>query len=115
MFPCLLPPNPREREARVLGNHGVDFPQLKMRGSVLRTEPVEGMPEQAVGASDFAFRKRLDGGYTVAHRGASVAEIVPDSFRTEVIRYESVMRAALPSYDFNQTLLTMPLLLIRRT
>lgn len=64
-----------------LGNHGVDFPQLKIRGSVLRTEPMEGLPEQAVGASDFAFRKRLDGGYTVAQRGASVAEIVPDSFR----------------------------------
>ena len=64
-----------------LGNHGVDFPQLKIRGSVFRTEPMEGLPDEAVGASDFAFRKRLDGGYTVAHRGASVAEIVPDSFR----------------------------------
>ena len=64
-----------------LGNHGVDFPQLKVRGSVLRTGPMEGLPEQAVGAAGFAFRKRLDGGYTVAHRGGSVAEIVPDSFR----------------------------------
>jgi glycine/D-amino acid oxidase-like deaminating enzyme len=64
-----------------LGNHGVDFPQLKIRGSVLRTEPIAGLPEESVGASDFSFRKRLDGGYTVAHRGASVAEIVPDSFR----------------------------------
>jgi glycine/D-amino acid oxidase-like deaminating enzyme len=34
-----------------------------------------------VGGSGFAFRKRLDGGYTVANRGASVAEIVPDSLR----------------------------------
>ena len=64
-----------------LGNHGVDFPQLKVRGSVLRTEPLEGLPEQAVGGNGFAFRKRLDGGYTVAHRGGSVAEIVPDTFR----------------------------------
>ncbi len=64
-----------------LGNHGVDFPQLKVLGSVLRTEPLAGLPEQAVGASDWAFRKRLDGGYTVAQRGASVAEVVPDSFR----------------------------------
>ncbi|GAA0566842.1 FAD-binding oxidoreductase [Craurococcus roseus] len=64
-----------------LGNHGVDFPQLKVRGSVLRTEPLEGLPEQAVGGNGFAFRKRQDGGYTVAHRGGSVAEIVPDSFR----------------------------------
>jgi hypothetical protein len=50
-------------------------------GSVLRTEPLEGPPTHAVGGSDFAFRKRQDGGYTIAHRGASVAEIVPDSFR----------------------------------
>ncbi|WP_043337522.1 NAD(P)/FAD-dependent oxidoreductase [Belnapia moabensis] len=64
-----------------LGNHGVDFPQLKILGSVLRTEKLEGLPEMAVGASDWAFRKRRDGGYTVAQRGASVAEIVPDSFR----------------------------------
>lgn len=64
-----------------LGNLGIDLPQLKVLGSVLRTAPLEGPPEIAVGGSDFAFRKRLDGGYTVAQRGASVAEIVPDSFR----------------------------------
>jgi glycine/D-amino acid oxidase-like deaminating enzyme len=64
-----------------LGNHGVDFPQLKILGSVLRTETLEGLPDLAVGASDWAFRKRRDGGYTVAQRGASIAEIVPDSFR----------------------------------
>ncbi|WP_441492666.1 NAD(P)/FAD-dependent oxidoreductase [Bosea sp. 2RAB26] len=64
-----------------LGNLGIDFPQLKVLGSVLRTQPLDGPPPYAVGASDFAFRKRQDGGYTVAHRGASTAEIVPDSFR----------------------------------
>ena len=64
-----------------LGNMGIDFPQLKILGSVLRTEPLEGPPSHAVGGSDFAFRKRADGGYTLAHRGASIAEIVPDSFR----------------------------------
>lgn len=64
-----------------LGNLGIDFPQLKVLGSVLRTQPLEGPPTHAVGGSDFAFRKRADGGYTIAHRGASVAEIVPDSFR----------------------------------
>lgn len=64
-----------------LGNLGIDFPQLKVLGSVLRTEPLNGPPSHAVGGSDFAFRKRQDGGYTIAHRGASTAEIVPDSFR----------------------------------
>jgi glycine/D-amino acid oxidase-like deaminating enzyme len=47
----------------------------------MRTQPLEGGPECAVGASDFGFRKRLDGGYTVARRGATEADIVPDSFR----------------------------------
>lgn len=64
-----------------LGNLGIDFPQLKILGSVLRTTPMEGPPTHAVGASDYAFRKRADGGYSIAHRGASLAQIVPDSFR----------------------------------
>ncbi|MBI1774106.1 MAG: FAD-binding oxidoreductase [Proteobacteria bacterium] len=63
------------------GNLGLDFPQLKVLGSVMRTQPMDGPSELAVGGSDFAFRKRLDGGYTVGRRGATVAEIVPDSFR----------------------------------
>jgi glycine/D-amino acid oxidase-like deaminating enzyme len=64
-----------------LGNLGIDFPQLKILGSVLRTAPMDGPPTHAVGASDYAFRKRADGGYTIAHRGANVAHVVPDSFR----------------------------------
>jgi glycine/D-amino acid oxidase-like deaminating enzyme len=63
------------------GNLGMKFPALKVLGSVMRTQPLEGGPEYAVGASNFGFRKRLDGGYTVARRGATEADIVPDSFR----------------------------------
>jgi glycine/D-amino acid oxidase-like deaminating enzyme len=63
------------------GNLGVDFPQLKVLGSVMRTAPLEGAPELSVGGSDFSFRKRLDGGYTVARRNANVTEITPDHFR----------------------------------
>jgi glycine/D-amino acid oxidase-like deaminating enzyme len=63
------------------GAFGLDFPQLKILGSVMRTAPLDGAPDYAVGASNFAFRRRLDGGYTVAQRGANVTPIVPDSFR----------------------------------
>jgi glycine/D-amino acid oxidase-like deaminating enzyme len=63
------------------GNQGFDFPQLKVLGSVMRTAPLDGPPTFAVGGSDFAFRRRLDGGYTLAQRGANISEIVPDSFR----------------------------------
>ncbi|MBL8588146.1 MAG: FAD-binding oxidoreductase [Methylobacteriaceae bacterium] len=64
-----------------LGNLGVDFPQLGIVGSVLRTRPLPGGPEPTVGTSTFSWRKRLDGGYTISRRNASIAEITPDSFR----------------------------------
>lgn len=64
-----------------LGNCGVDFPQLGVIGSVLRTKPLPGGPEVTVGTSNFSWRKRLDGGYTISRRNASIAEITPDSFR----------------------------------
>ena len=63
------------------GNMGVDFPQLKVLGSVMRTQPLDGPPQMAVAGPDFAFRKRRDGGYTVARRNANEAHLVPDSFR----------------------------------
>jgi glycine/D-amino acid oxidase-like deaminating enzyme len=74
------------------GNLGIEFPQLKVRASVMRTAPVAGAPEASAGGSGFAFRKRLDGGYTVANRGASTAEIVPDSFRL-FFQYMPALRA----------------------
>ncbi len=62
------------------GNLGVALPQLKVRSSVLRTEKLDNGPEVAASGGGFAFRKRLDGGYTIANLNASVTEIVPDSF-----------------------------------
>jgi glycine/D-amino acid oxidase-like deaminating enzyme len=63
------------------GNLGIELPQLKLLASVMRTGPVGGAPDHAAGADNFAFRKRLDGGYTIARRNANVAELAPDSFR----------------------------------
>jgi glycine/D-amino acid oxidase-like deaminating enzyme len=62
------------------GNAGIDLPQLRVLGSVFRTQPISGGPEITAGGSIFAFRKRLDGGYTIARRNANVADITPDSF-----------------------------------
>ncbi len=64
-----------------LGNIGIDLPQLNILASVLRTGPVAGGPDITIGGTGFAARKRLDGGYSVAQRGASISEIMPDSFR----------------------------------
>jgi glycine/D-amino acid oxidase-like deaminating enzyme len=63
------------------GNLGIDLPQLKVKNSVLRTEPIDGLPELAMSAGKYAFRKRLDGGYTIADGEANDVDIVPDSFR----------------------------------
>ncbi len=63
------------------GNMGIDLPQLKVMSSVFRTGPVPGGPDISVGVRDFAFRKRTDGGYTIAKRNGSISEITPDSFR----------------------------------
>jgi glycine/D-amino acid oxidase-like deaminating enzyme len=63
------------------GNAGIELPQLKVLASVFRTRPLDGGPEVSASGSVFAFRKRLDGGYTVARRNANIADITPDSFR----------------------------------
>jgi glycine/D-amino acid oxidase-like deaminating enzyme len=63
------------------GNAGIDFPQLTILASVFRTRPLSGVPEIAAAGSVFAFRKRLDGGYSIARRNANTVEIGPDHFR----------------------------------
>ncbi len=62
-------------------NAGIDLPQLKVMNTVIRTKPIEGGPEHTLYGKDFAFRKRQDGGYTIASRYDNIVEIVPDSFR----------------------------------
>jgi glycine/D-amino acid oxidase-like deaminating enzyme len=63
------------------GNMGIRLPQLKVMNSVLRTKPLEGGPDQAIWANEFAVRKRQDGGYTIASGHENVVDIVPKSFR----------------------------------
>jgi glycine/D-amino acid oxidase-like deaminating enzyme len=63
------------------GNTGIDFPQLKVLASVFSTKPLAGGPEITAAGSIFAFRKRLDGGYSIARRNANTTEITPDHFR----------------------------------
>jgi glycine/D-amino acid oxidase-like deaminating enzyme len=66
---------------RFLHNLGIEFPQLTVVGSVMRTAALDTGLEKACTGGKFSFRKRLDGGYTVTHRHLSVADIMPDSFR----------------------------------
>ena len=63
------------------GNLGVTVPQLKLRGTVARTAPAPEITGGNVWSPEIAIRRCDDGGYSVAHGGASIHPIVPDSFR----------------------------------
>ncbi|WP_136162112.1 NAD(P)/FAD-dependent oxidoreductase [Sphingomonas flavalba] len=76
---------------RFLGNHGVALPTLPVVASVLRTAPMEGPTDIAVGAPDFSFRKSHDGGYTITQRGAFVAPLVLDNLLIG-LRYLPMLR-----------------------
>lgn len=83
--------------ALFLRRHGVHLPQLSVRSTVAATEP---MPEVFAGAAAdgrFAFRRRLDGGYTIAPGSAHDFFLGPDAFRAA--------RAYLPQLrrDFRST------------
>lgn len=60
---------------------GLTLPQLKVLSSVMRTAPLAGAPEPAAWMRGFAFRKRQDGGYTIADGHGTAVPIVPDTFR----------------------------------
>ena len=77
---------------RFLGNLGVALPTLPVVASVMRTAPMEGPTDIAVGASDFSFRKRLDGGYTITQRGALTVPLVLDNLLIGH-RYLDMLRA----------------------
>jgi glycine/D-amino acid oxidase-like deaminating enzyme len=63
------------------GSLNLRLPQLKVLASVMRTEPLAGGPETSVAGPRFGWRKRQDGGYIVSQAGATIIDIVPDSFR----------------------------------
>jgi glycine/D-amino acid oxidase-like deaminating enzyme len=63
------------------GNLGVELPQLKVLGSVMRTERLDGGPEISASGGLFGYRKRMDGGYTVATLGVRTIDLVPDNLR----------------------------------
>lgn len=65
----------------MLRRHGVSIPQLSVRATVARTAP---LPEIFTGGAvddRFAFRRRADGGYTLAPSGFHELYIGPDAFR----------------------------------
>ncbi|WP_221794313.1 NAD(P)/FAD-dependent oxidoreductase [Oceanobacter mangrovi] len=63
---------------RFLGNLGVALPTLPLICSVLRTKPMDGPTDIAVGGPDFSFRKHQHGGFIITQRGKLDAPITLD-------------------------------------
>ncbi len=64
-----------------LGNLGIDLPQLTVRATVARTAKAPDVFSGSAAANDVAFRRRADGGYTVAASGENEHFVGADSFR----------------------------------
>lgn len=77
---------------RFLGNMGINLPTLPLDCSVLRTQPMQGPTDIAVGAPDFSFRKHKDGGFIITQRGALDARLTLDHALLG-LRYLSQIRA----------------------
>ncbi|MBX2855815.1 MAG: FAD-binding oxidoreductase [Rhodobacteraceae bacterium] len=60
---------------------GFSLPQMTVRGSVLRTSRVENGPESCTWIGQLGFRKRHDGGYTIADGATFPTPIGPESFK----------------------------------
>lgn len=76
------------------GNLNVALPQLLVRASVLRTEAVSGGPEVNASNKAFAFRKRWDGGYTIAPGFRTSTDLTPDCFRL-ALQYLPALKSQL--------------------
>lgn len=66
---------------RLLKDLKLRLPQLKVLSSAMRTSPVNVPLEPALWHSQIAFRRRLDGGYTIGNGSTNIVPIVPDSFK----------------------------------
>jgi glycine/D-amino acid oxidase-like deaminating enzyme len=75
----------------MLGRHGVGLPQLLVRATVARTETLPEVFGGAASDGRIAFRRRADGGYTLAAGGAAELFLGPPAFKNAA-RYRPVLR-----------------------
>ncbi|RVB58744.1 FAD-binding oxidoreductase, partial [Mesorhizobium sp. M7A.F.Ca.CA.002.04.1.1] len=72
--------------------HGISIPQLSVRATVAATAPMAEIHAGAAADERIAFRRRQDGGYTLASGGSSQLYIGPDAFR-HAGKYVSALKA----------------------
>ena len=61
--------------------HGIDFPQSGVRSTAFATVPWPAVIEGGLSTPGFTFRRRLDGGYSVAIRNRARIELTPQGLR----------------------------------
>ena len=64
-----------------LRRHGVAIPQLSVRATVAATDPLPMVHDGGALSDKFSFRRRADGGYTLAPSGFQELFVGPDAFR----------------------------------
>ena len=64
-----------------LRHEGVRLPQISVRATVVATDPVDSVHEGGAADDRIAFRRRVDGGYTLAPSGFHELYIGPDALR----------------------------------
>ncbi|WP_110675472.1 FAD-binding oxidoreductase [Salinicola sp. RZ23] len=65
----------------LLRQSGIDIPQLSVRGTVIATQPLDEVYAGAATDDKVAFRRRQDGGYTLAAAGFHELFLGPEAFR----------------------------------
>ena len=76
----------------LLRAHGVSIPQLSVRSTAAATAPMAEIHAGAATDEHIAFRRRQDGGYTLAGGMASQLYVGPDAFR-HMTKYLPALRA----------------------
>ncbi|MDN5789190.1 FAD-binding oxidoreductase, partial [Pseudorhodobacter sp.] len=82
-----------------LRNHDVTIPQLSVLASVAATEPMPDIFVGNVSDNNFAYRRRVDGGYTIAPGAEHDFFIGPDAFRS-FAKYLPVLKQDFRSTHF---------------
>ncbi len=86
-----------------LGRHGVSIPQLSVLASVAATEPMPGIFPGNAADDDFAFRRRVDGGYSIAPGGSAHDFFLgPDALRS-IKAYLPILKKDLRHAYFRPT------------
>ncbi|WP_250520690.1 FAD-dependent oxidoreductase [Caballeronia sp. NCTM1] len=74
--------------------HGIDLPAINVVGTALRTAEAPAVIEGCFSGNDFALRRRLDGGYTIAVPGHGRVELAPQNLRHSM-KFRSMFRSKL--------------------